>query len=151
MTRWLAISTRENSDVVMKRNVWGVPRRAINAISKVKPGDTVLIYIGQKIEDTEVLPPAVSGAFEVLSDMYEDYKEIFTSPPKMGKEIFPLRIELKPIEIFDEPVNFKALIPHLKFITNKKQWTGHIRGQAMRIIPEEDYEYIMKAAKTPRD
>ncbi|MDG6251749.1 EVE domain-containing protein [Methanocalculus sp.] len=151
MTRWLAISNRENSEVVLNKNVWGVPRRAINQISKVKPGDTVLIYVGQKIVDKEMLPPAITGSFEVISEMYEDATEIFTSPPKLGNEIFPLRIKVKPIEIFDEPVDFKTIIPHLKFITNKKQWSGHIRGQAMRIIPEEDYQFIMKAAHTPRD
>ena len=50
-----------------------------------------------------------------------------------------------------EAVEFKPLIPHLAFITNKKQWSGHIRGQAMRTIPEEDHAYIMNAAKTPGD
>lgn len=45
---------------------------------------------------------------------------------------------------------FKPLLPYLSFITNKKQWSGHIRGQAMRTIPEEDYGLIMKAAEAPR-
>ena len=48
-------------------------------------------------------------------------------------------------------MEFKPLIPKLAFIKNKTQWSGHIRGQAMRMIPDEDYEYIMKAAETPRD
>ncbi|MBP2145453.1 putative RNA-binding protein [Methanofollis sp. W23] len=47
-------------------------------------------------------------------------------------------------------MEFKPLIPDLKFIKNKKQWSGHIRGQAMRAIPEEDYAFIMKATETPR-
>jgi predicted RNA-binding protein len=66
-----------------------------------------------------------------------------------GEEVFPYRVKLKPVKIFDEPLDFKTLIPKLEFITNKKQWTGHLRT-AMRTIPEEDYEYIMKAAETPR-
>jgi len=45
--------------------------------------------------------------------------------------------------IFAPPIEFKPLIPNLAFITNKKQWSGHIRGQAMRTIPEEDYRLIM--------
>jgi hypothetical protein len=49
-----------------------------------------------------------------------------------------------------EAVEFKPLILHLAFITNKKQWSGHIRGQAMRTIPEEEHAYIMKAAETPQ-
>ncbi len=42
-----------------------------------------------------------------------------------------------------EAVAFKPLIPRLAFITNKRQWSGHIRGQAMRAIPEEDHALIM--------
>ena len=38
-------------------------------------------------------------------------------------------------------------IPDLKFITNKKMWSGHIRGQAMREIPEEDYQRVMSQSE----
>ncbi len=65
--------------------------------------------------------------------------QVATSPANPGNEVFPLRINLKPLRVFDPPVVFKPLIPELKFITNKKMWSGHIRGQAMREIPEEDY------------
>ncbi|WOF16626.1 EVE domain-containing protein [Methanoplanus sp. FWC-SCC4] len=152
MTHFLAISNRDNSDVVTKKNIWGVPKRFINQISKTKPGDSLIVYVGQQIIDKETtLPPALTGCFEIVSEVFEDDTEIFTSPAKLGNEIFPLRIKLSPKEIFDPELNFKQLIPHLEFITNKKQWSGHIRGQAMRTIPDEDYEYIMKAANTPRD
>ena len=122
-------------------------------IHKAKPGDTLLVYVGQQVIDKETtLPPAITGCFAITSEFYEDTKQVFTAPPKVGNgdEVFPLRIKLKTIEIFDPPVEFKPLIPKLAFIKNKTQWSGHIRGQAMRTIPEEDYEFIMKAAETPR-
>jgi len=31
----------------------------------------------------------------------------------MGNEVFPLRIKLKPVKIFEKPVDFKSLIPKL--------------------------------------
>ncbi len=71
--------------------------------------------------------------------MTAGYKEI---PNDMGNETFPLRIKLKPVKIFDKPVKFKPLIPKLKFITNRKKWSGHLMGKAMREIPEEDYRLI---------
>ncbi|HDQ07740.1 MAG TPA: EVE domain-containing protein [Methanoculleus sp.] len=152
MTRWLAISNRTNSDITVRKHLWGVPKRAINQISKTHPGDTLLVYVGQQVIDKDTtLPPAITGCFEITSAVYEDEKPVFTAPPKLGNEVFPLRIKLKTVRIFDPPVEFKPLIPHLAFITNKKQWSGHIRGQAMRAIPEEDYESIMKAAETPRE
>ncbi|MBA7480667.1 hypothetical protein ES707_16129 [subsurface metagenome] len=147
MTRWLAISNRENSEVVIKKHIWGVPKRYINTISRVVPGDTVLVYVGQKVVDRDLLPPAITGAFEVTSKMYEDTSRIFTAPEKLGNEVFPLRIHLKPITIFNPPIEFKPLIPDLAFITTKTMWSGHIRGQAMREIPEEDYQRIMETGQ----
>lgn len=151
MTRWLAISNRANSDVTIKKQIWGVPKRYANMISKTQPGDTLLVYVGQQVIDKDTtLLPAITGCFEITSGPYEDAKPVFTAPPKLGNEIFPLRIKLKTVQVFDPAVEFKPLIPHLAFIINKKQWSGHIRGQAMRAIPEEDHAYIMKAAETPR-
>lgn len=147
MTRWLAISNRENSKVVIRKHIWGVPKRYVNTIRRVVPGDTVLVYVGQKVVDRDLLPPAITAAFEVTSKMYEDASQIFTAPAKLGDEIFPLRINLKPIMIFDPPIEFKPLIPNLAFITNKTMWSGHIRGHAMREIPEEDYQRIMETGR----
>ncbi|WP_421910153.1 EVE domain-containing protein [Methanolacinia petrolearia] len=83
----------------------------------------------------------------MASKPFEDLSEVFIKPPTMpGEEVFPYRVKLKPVKIFDDPLDFKSLIPKLEFSTNKKHWTGHLRT-AMRTIPEEDYEYIMKAAE----
>lgn len=147
MTRWLAISNRTNDEIVRTKNIWGVPKRNKNIIERVKRGDTILMYVSQQKEGDNTLPSAITGAFEVLSDSFEDTSKIFETPVHMGKEVFPYRIRLKPVKIFDTPVEFKPLIPKLSFIKNKTMWTGHIR-QAMRIIPEEDYKLIMAAVKS---
>lgn len=148
MKCWLAISNRENAEVVINQDVWGVSKRFINQISKVRPGDRLLVYIRNKIVDKDTtLPPAIVGAFQITSMVYEDSSKIFHPLPIQPNEIFPLRIRLKPIKIFNPPVEFKPLVPKLQFITNKKQWVGHIRGQAIRIIPEDDYQLIVKSGK----
>lgn len=66
----------------------------------------------------------------------------------MGDEVFPYRFRLKPVKIFRQPVEIKPLIPELGSVTNKTMWSGHFR-QAMREIPEEDYQKIMTAGKYP--
>lgn len=147
MTRWLAISNRTNWEITRKKNIWGVPQRNKSIIERVKPGDTVLIYVSQQKEGDNLLPSAVTGAFEVISEPFEERTKVFVAPEQMGDEVFPYRIKLKPITVFDPPVEFKPLIPQLKFITNKTMWTGHIR-QAMRVIPEEDCQVIWDAART---
>jgi len=152
MTRWFATSTRENADIVIRKEVWGVPKKDINQINRIRPGDTLLLYVGHEAIDQDItLPPAIIGCFEIVSGIYEDTDPIFTAPRKLGNEVFPLRFKLKTIAIFEPPVEFKPLIPHLRFISEKTQWSEYVGGQAMRAIPEEDHMYIIRAAKTPRD
>jgi hypothetical protein len=64
----------------------------------------------------------------------------------MGDEVFPFRMKVRPIATFLEPLEFKPLIPDLKFITNKTMWSGHLRI-AMREIPEEDYRLHPQAGR----
>jgi predicted RNA-binding protein len=82
------------------------------------------------------------GAYEVISEPFKDSKRIFKTPKNMGNESFPWRVKIKPIKIFDKPIEFKSLIPKLKFITNKKKWSGHLMGKAMKEIPKEDFILI---------
>ena len=147
MSYWLCITTEENWKVIKERNVWGVPERHKNTIAKVKPGDKLLIYIKQERDKDKVIEPRIVAVYEAISEVFKDNKRIFKSPPDMGNEVFPLRIKLKPVKIFSTPVDFKSLIPKLKFIKNKQKWTGHLMGKAMREIPEEDYNLIMSVAK----
>lgn len=110
------------------------------------PGDTILFYVRTEKEGDEILPSAVMGDVEVTSEPYEDRTRIFGTPIHMGDEVFPYRIKVKPLRIFAEPLEFKPLVQDLMFITKKKMWSGHLR-QAIREIPEEDYQRILKQAK----
>ena len=142
MKYWLCITTEENWRVIREKNVWGVPDRHKNTIARVKPGDKLLIYLKQERDKEEIKEPRIVAVYEAVSEVFRDSSRIFKSPRGMGNETFPLRIKIKPVKIFDKPVEFKPLIPKLKFITNKKKWSGHLMGKAMREIPEEDYDLI---------
>ena len=143
MAYWLCITTEENWNIIKEKNVWGVPQRHKNTITKVKPGDKCLIYVMSTKRYKEIIPPRIVAAYEVVSGVFEDRSRIFKSLPRKS-EIYPYRIKLKPIKIFKKPLDFKSLIPELKFIKNKRKWTGHIQGKAMREIPEEDFRLIVK-------
>ncbi|HRD26452.1 MAG TPA: EVE domain-containing protein [Methanoculleus sp.] len=120
MTHWIASSNRDNQKILDTKHIWGVPRRNKTLMHRVKPGDTIL-------------PSAITGAYEVVAEPYEDQSRLFVTPPQMGDEVFA------------EPLEFKPLIPDLTFITNKTMWSGHLR-QAMREIPAEDYHLILRRA-----
>jgi len=145
MTYWIASSNRDNAEVVREKHIWGVPRRNRSLMHRVKSGDKMLVYVRGEQEGETALPSAITGAYEVVSDPYEDETPIFLTPRHMGNEVFPFRVKVRPVAIFDEPLEFKPLIPDLKFITNKKMWSGHLRV-AMREIPEEDYRLILRRA-----
>jgi predicted RNA-binding protein len=143
MVYWLCITTEENWKVIKEKNVWGVPERHKNTIAKVKPGDKLLIYVKQEKVGDETKPSRIVAVYEAASEVFKDSSKIFKTPKGMSNETFPLRIKLKPVEVFEKPVEFKPLIPKLKFITNKRKWSGHLMGKAMREIPEEDYRLIV--------
>jgi predicted RNA-binding protein len=134
--------------VIKEKNVWGVSERHNNTIAKVKPGDKLVIYLKQEKIKDEVKEPRIVGVYEVVTEPFKDSTQIFSSKGMKGSnETFPWRVKIKPIKIFDKPVEFKPLIPKLKFITNKKRWSGHIQGRAMRKIPEEDFKLITQAQR----
>mgnify|MGYP001290678271 CR=1 FL=1 len=145
MTHWIASSNRANAKILDRTHIWGVPERNRSLLYRVKPGDTLLIYTRQEKDGDTILPSAIVGTYEVVADPYEDHSPLFTTPPHMGNEVFPCRMKVRPIKVFAEPLEFKPLIADLKFITNKKMWSGHLR-QAMREIPEEDYRLILRRA-----
>jgi len=147
MRFWLCITTEENWNVIKEKNVWGVQEKHRNTIENVKPGDKCLIYVMSTKKNDELIPPRIMAAYEVTSEVFVDRSRIFKPPVIDKNETFPLRIKLKPIKIFEKSVDFKSLIPKLKFITNKRKWTGHIQGKAMREIPEEDYNLILRKAE----
>lgn len=145
MTYWLCITNEENWKVIKGKNIWGVPERHKNTIMKVKKGDKLLIYLKQEKVSDETKHSRVVAVYEAASEVFRDSSRIFKSPKGMGNENFPLRIKLKPVKIFD--IEFKPLISKLKFITNKKKWSGHLMGKAMREIPEDDYKLILETGK----
>lgn len=147
MAYWLCITNEDNWKVIKQKNIWGVPERHKNTIAKVKPGDKLLIYLKQERDKDIVKEPRIVAVYEATSEVFKDPSRIFKTPKGVGNETFPLRIKLRPVKIFDKPVEFKPLIPKLRFITNKKKWSGHLMGKAMREIPEEDYRLIVSSAR----
>ncbi len=145
-TRWLCISTRANDEVTQKKHVWGVAKRFANTIGRVKKGDTLLMYARQEIIDHKAIPSAITGLYETVSDVYEDDSPLFVTPKALGNEVFSLRVKVKPVKMFAEPIPFKPLVPEMSFIKNKTMWSGSIRT-AMRVVPEEDYQKIVKSGK----
>jgi predicted RNA-binding protein len=145
MKYWLCITNQENWDIIKEKGIWGVSARHKGTIQEVRPGDKLLIYVVSTRLEKEIIPSKIVAAYEVSSELFEDRTMIF-KPNRKG-EPYPLRVKLKEVKIFPTPVEFKPMIQRLTFIKNKKKWSGHIQGKAMREIPAEDYELLFKQVK----
>mgnify|MGYP000725345656 CR=1 FL=1 len=132
---WLCVTNEENWNVVKEWKVWGVPERSRHLIEGVKLGDFLVFY---------VMPQRIMGVFKAASEPFESSERIFSWGEFGREETFPHRVKLEPVIMAKEALQFKDLIPRLKFITNKKMWSGHLR-RAMRTIPGEDCDLIFSA------
>jgi len=144
MSYWLCIVNEDNWNVIKQKNVWGVAERHRNIMDRGKPGDKLLIYLKQEKVADERKPPRIVAVYEAASKVFRVSSRIFKTPKGMGNETFLLRIKLKSIKIFDEPMEFKPLIPRLKFITNKRRWSEHLMGKTIRKILKEDYYLLIE-------
>jgi len=97
-------------------------------MERVDVGDLLVFY---------VKPKRICGVFVAASKPYTSTERVFKSAGPSGREVYPHRVRLKSLVVPEECVSFESLIQKLKFIKNKKRWTGHIRG-AMIPIPKED-------------
>jgi len=147
---WLCILNERNWNVVKSKGIWGVSERHKNTIEKVEIGDKLIFYLVQEKTGEGILPSRIAGIGEAISKSFKDSSRIFSSKGFSSSETFPYRIKVRLEIILEKPLEFKPLIPKLSFIKNKRRWTGHIMGKAMRRIPKEDYETIVSMAIKPK-
>ena len=142
MAYWIYVTTSENWKVTREIKILGVARRHKNTLALTTKGDRCLIYVKQETVNKEVIQSKIVAEYEIISDTFVDEKKIFVTPRGMGNEKFDLRLRLKPLRIFKNPILFKPLIPKLSFIRNKEKWSLRLKGKAMIQIPPADYKLI---------
>lgn len=74
-------------------------------MDRVKPGDTILLYVHQEKAGDTLLLSAITGAYEVVSEPSEDTKPLSVTPEHMGDEVFPFRMKVRPVAVFTEPID----------------------------------------------
>ncbi|MDP3104251.1 MAG: EVE domain-containing protein [Candidatus Methanoperedens sp.] len=135
MNYWICILNRENFNIVIQKQIWGVAERYKNLLSKVKVGDRLIFYITKE--------SVFGGVSEVASDGFIDEEDIFLPIKKDRKQKFPFRIKIKPVIFFKKMTPIEPLIIKLDFIKNKKRFQVHFMGKAMIPIGEKDINTIM--------
>jgi len=146
MNHWIYVTTSNNWKVTKKQNLLGVPERNKNTIARLRKGDRCVVYVKQERGSEQVSGATIVGAYEIASEVFHDPTKVFSTPPGMSeKETFSLRMQMKPLTIFEKPIEFKPLVEKLAFITSKKNYGPHFMGRALIPIGESDYKLIVSA------
>jgi predicted RNA-binding protein len=143
----MAITNRKNWGIIKQNNIYGVPYRSANQINKVKIGDNIAFFVKKETTERGLEPSSLVGIYSVTSNVYEEDSDLFEAPVTNLKEAFPLRIKLKPLNIFKDPIVFKDIVPNLKFVKNKINWGGQFQGISIRGIPDVDFQFILDQSK----
>jgi predicted RNA-binding protein len=138
MKYWLATGTHFNSNVAIKKKIWGAQKMFASSIKKVNIGDILIIFARRENDR----PAAITCTFEITSTLYVDNEPIFKSHSPLFTEIYPIRIKLKLIRVFANPVDIKSMVPYLDIFSNKKYWSCHLSGRAISEISKKDFQKI---------
>lgn len=105
-----------------------------------------MVYVKQERISGQVSGAQIVGEYEIASDVFYDPTKVFSTPRGMyEKETFSLRMKMRPLKIFEKPIEFKPLVEKLAFIRNKKNYGTHLIGRALIPIGESDYKLIVSA------
>jgi len=137
--RWIVTVSEDNLQETLKHNLIGLPERRRNLLKRVRPGDTVVFYIGKKRAGYGG-PTASVSQFGPIAEVTGE--EFFSDVPiwgSRGRDVFPSRL---PISLVSEGrVNAADVIPHLSFI-QKSRW-GLYFLTGIRELSEEDYKTLV--------
>jgi predicted RNA-binding protein len=136
MTCWIGISEGKAPDIVREKRIWGVARRHADTISKVHLGDRILLCA----QDMEA--PSLFGVYEVISELFVNQTPIFGE----AGEVYPLRLKLRPVTIFDRPIPLASVAGDLETFAGSTDWKADLQGTAMRAIPDADCTRLIAAA-----
>jgi hypothetical protein len=128
------LAAKDIFDQRMADEFWGLKAKARNA-KYLRKGDGVVYYIAK--------PAKVLGGYSVLGSNFDELPEKERDRLSHGKELYRAGygVYLKQITSWDPPRSIEAVLPDLKFIKNKKNWSAHLHGEVHR-IPEEDFRVL---------
>lgn len=142
--RWIVTVSEDNLKETLKHNQIGLPERRRDLLKRVRPGDTVVFYIGKKRAGYGGPKSSVSQFGPIAKVTGEEF---FSDAPiwrSRRGDSFPSRLPIS--LVLEGRVNAAEVIPHLSFTRNKDKW-GLYFLTGIRAISEEDYKTLLTAIK----
>jgi len=103
-------------------------------------GDQVLFYVAGNADPDKHHIVAIA---ELAGSRVESVKSNDGLPAWIGSKALSYSVPLRKPHWLKEPISLRALVPHLSFIQNKKQWGTALQGGITR-IPADDFAKIME-------
>jgi len=119
---WLHVADQDEYN--SEAGVLGFKERWRDTLTRVKRGDQVITYLAKK--------SVFAGLSVVSNGLYHD-----SDDPE-----YPYKIVIEPIKV--DPVDVRALLPKLSFVTNKERWYAHF-NKSLYEIPKSDFYEIRNA------
>ncbi|EJG07585.1 Uncharacterized protein family UPF0310 [Methanofollis liminatans DSM 4140] len=135
MTCWIGISEGKAPEIVREKRIWGVAQRHADTISKVHLGDRILLCA------PDMGAPSLFGVYEVISELFVNQTPIFGG----SGEVYPLRLKLRPVTIFDHPLPLASVAGDLETFAGSADWVADLRETVMRAIPDTDCTRLIAA------
>lgn len=128
------ITANEIADSLLKEHFWAFTRGA-PVRKRLNRGDRVLIYLAGLHRRYFVAKAVLASASNHPSRHEKAVLDALHLP------FMTYTVRLHNVEIFNPPIHMKPLVPHLKFIREKRNYGLHLR---LPIVPitEEDYQLI---------
>lgn len=131
---YFLITTPKDFEIDLKNkfNIAGFPERYKKSVKNFKSGDKIVYYIKSKY--------SFGAITEVVGNYYYDRTQIWSD----WFNLFPIRIETKPVYFFNEFENMilvKEIWNDLDFLKTKKKWGAYFQG-SFRNLNEKDYKVI---------
>jgi predicted RNA-binding protein len=143
MAKWIVTTSEDNLAKILEHQIIGVPLKSGSALSKIKKGDRIVIYIGKRRHGYGGLGASVSE-FVATGEVMDDepfFSEELIWHSRSG-ERFPWRRKVRIVP--NKRVKAKGLIDLLSFIHKKDKWGAYFLT-TLREITDADYAFISKA------
>jgi predicted RNA-binding protein len=128
MTDWMLITSRHSWELLCEAGAWKFADKSLRRAKEIQPGQKALVYLTHE------------SVFAAIVEFTASVQTVV--PERIFDGLFPHKVPFRVIQAPNYSVPIHRHIPDLAFIKNKKSWSSHLQGQAIRPIEPADFRLI---------
>lgn len=128
VNHWLLITSRHSWELLREAGAWKFADKSLKRAKEIRAGDKAIVYITGE---------------SVFAAVLEFVAEVETVvPERIFDGLFPHKVPFRVVDAPGFSVQIHPLLAELSFIVNKRVWSSHLQGQALRILSPQDFNLI---------